>query len=76
MVRSVTLGGRIHDARRAVAKRFGVTERTLLNWEADNKFPAPVRIGQTSFYDRKGVEEFILRSVQREEAVQMASKGE
>jgi len=38
---------------------FGITSQTLRNWTRLGRFPKPVRIGATRFYDKEEFEKFI-----------------
>lgn len=38
---------------------FGVTPATLRNWIISGRFPKPVRIGATTFFDKEEFEKFI-----------------
>lgn len=42
-----------------LCKIFGITNATLRNWTRLEKFPKPVRIGATSFFDKEEFEKFI-----------------
>lgn len=48
------------EGRDAVAKRLGVTTRTLANWAQSEYGPRPVRVGGAVLYDVSQVDAFLF----------------
>ncbi len=64
---------RRHD----IAKKFGVTARTILRWEGKYAFPPPMRIGGTAFWLPEDLETFTQRKIaEREERERQNRKPE
>jgi predicted DNA-binding transcriptional regulator AlpA len=53
--------------RREVAKRYGVTVRTVQRWEADPEleFPKPAHINGRSYFPERELEDFDARCARR-----------
>jgi predicted DNA-binding transcriptional regulator AlpA len=45
-----------------VRRLFGICEKTLTSWVQSSKLPAPIRVGNRSYWDPRQLREFLERS--------------
>ena len=61
---SIVLQGREFHITHLITQEFGMDHKTLTKLVKAKVLPAPVRIGNRSYYDRKAIENGILATAQ------------
>jgi predicted site-specific integrase-resolvase len=57
------IGGQCFDCTADVVAMLQITRVTLASWVAKGKLPAPLKLGNQHFYNRKLVQEYLAREI-------------
>jgi predicted site-specific integrase-resolvase len=60
MKASIVIAGRAYDSRKSVHEQFDIDYTTIGKWVKNGLLPAPLRLGNRLYFDRKAVEIRIL----------------
>jgi predicted DNA-binding transcriptional regulator AlpA len=57
---TITIDGRDYDSRRLVQQTWGINESTIARLTKKKQWPAPLKLGNRYYYERRAVETHLL----------------